>query len=202
MRFSPYQWTKADLIGGNLALDFVNTASQWASGDPIDRLGGPEGLADWALVAGIVDGAGADRLKASASGMFAQAVGLRALIWRLFDAAAHGRKAATRDLSDLRDWTCRARAAQEIVQTGDGFEERWKPGAGPSDRVLFGVSLAAEKLLTEGPLDRLHACGGADCEWMFLDLSKNASRRWCSMATCGNSAKIRKFRTRKKAGGQ
>jgi predicted RNA-binding Zn ribbon-like protein len=50
-----------------------------------------------------------------------------------------------------------------------------------------------------GPLERLHSCGGERCEWMFLDLSKNGKRRWCSMATCGNDAKVKKFRSRSKS---
>jgi predicted RNA-binding Zn ribbon-like protein len=83
------------------------------------------------------------------------------------------------------------------VQTDDGFEERWKAGTAAAETLLFRIALSAERLLTQGRLDRLHACGGADCEWLFLDLSKNGSRRWCSMATCGNSAKVKKFRTRK-----
>lgn len=204
MRFSPYRWSKADIVGGAPALDFVNTASAWASGDPVDRLGGAEGLVDWAVVAGLVAPADAESVRAdlandpqSGAATFDEAIGLRALLWRVFDAAAHGRRVATNDLQALRDWTCRARAAQRIEQTESGFRECCREGARPLETILHTAALSAERLLMEGPLDRLHACGGADCEWMFLDLSKNGSRRWCSMATCGNSAKVKNFRTRK-----
>lgn len=192
------------MVGGDPALDFVNTASAWASGDPVDRLGGAGGLADWAVVAGLAPPADAGRIKAdiakdpqSGAAAFAEATALRALLWRILSAAVHGRRVPAQDLQDLRDWTCRARAAQRIEQTQTGFRECFPQGAPSPETILFAIALSAERLLTQGRIDRLHACGGADCEWMFLDLSKNASRRWCSMATCGNSAKVKKFRTRK-----
>lgn len=209
MRFSPYRWSTADMVGGDPALDFVNTASAWASGDPVDRLGGAEGLADWAAIAGLAAPSDAETIKAeiakdpqSGAAAFAEAIALRALLWRIFDAAAHGRRVSAQDLQDFRHWTCRARAAQRLEQTETGFRECCPEGAPSLETILFAIALSAERLLTQGRLDRLHACGGADCEWMFLDLSKNASRRWCSMATCGNSAKVRKFRTRKTAAAQ
>ena len=209
MRFSPYAWTKADLVGGDLSLDFVNTASAWASGDPIDRLGGAGGLADWAVVTGLAEPhdtaalkAACDQEPAKAAALFDEATTLRALLWRLFTAAAQGGRALPQDLAALHDWICRARAARELRQTRDGFREGFRDGVPPGEKLLLSIALAAGRLLTEGPLDRLRACGGADCEWMFLDLSKNGSRRWCSMATCGNAAKVKKFRTRKTGAGQ
>jgi predicted RNA-binding Zn ribbon-like protein len=192
------------MVGGDIALDFVNTASAWTTGDPVDRLGGLDGLAEWASAAGLVGPADAAALRDAATvedaaGLFGRATALRSLLWRLFDAAAHGRRASPADLAALREWTCCARGEREIVQTSAGFEERWKSGVRKAETLLFEIALSAERLLTQGRLDRLHACGGADCEWMFLDLSKNGSRRWRSMATCGNSAKVKKFRTRKTA---
>jgi predicted RNA-binding Zn ribbon-like protein len=43
---------------------------------------------------------------------------------------------------------------------------------------------------------RLKACRGEDCRWVFLDGSRNSSRRWCDMAACGNRAKSASFRVR------
>ncbi|WIM99046.1 CGNR zinc finger domain-containing protein [Actinoplanes oblitus] len=47
---------------------------------------------------------------------------------------------------------------------------------------------------------RIKACRGEDCRWVFLDASRNSSRRWCAMADCGNRAKIAAFRTRHRGG--
>jgi predicted RNA-binding Zn ribbon-like protein len=52
------------------------------------------------------------------------------------------------------------------------------------------------ELLTAGPLDRLKLCGG--CRWLFLDRSKNRSRRWCSMEHCGTAAKMRRYTGRRR----
>jgi predicted RNA-binding Zn ribbon-like protein len=55
-------------------------------------------------------------------------------------------------------------------------------------------------LLESDRLGRVKRCpGSSDCGWLFLDSSKNASRRWCSMAHCGTEAKVRATRARRRA---
>ena len=58
--------------------------------------------------------------------------------------------------------------------------------------------------LLASPLGRLRRCEAPDCDWFFLDRSRNGTRRWCSMETCGNRAKARRHyeRGRKTAGGE
>jgi len=48
--------------------------------------------------------------------------------------------------------------------------------------------------LRSDELDLLKRCPADNCRWLFLDRTKNRSRRWCDMATCGNQAKARKHR--------
>jgi predicted RNA-binding Zn ribbon-like protein len=67
-------------------------------------------------------------------------------------------------------------------------------GSGPVERVL--ALLAAE-----GVWERLKVCGADDCRWAFYDTSRNRSRTWCSMADCGNRAKVRAYRARRSAPG-
>ena len=166
MRFSPYPWSEKDMIGGNAALDFVNTAADWASGDPEDRLGGPEGFGKWAEMAGLLYADDMKRLREEIAAdpkagedAFETAIRLRAALWRIFNAV----------ITDA-----------EVDEDDLAFVE------------------AAEDFLLNGRLDRLHACGGDACEWLFVDTSKNGKRRWCDMATCGNDAKVKKFRKRNK----
>lgn len=194
------------MLGGDPAVDFVNTASLWSSGDPVDRLGDAEGFLNWVRAAGLADEKelaeaqnALRRDPAAAAAMFDLAVRLRAALKRIFDAAAHGARVQDVDLALLKDLACRARTFRDLIQIDGGFEDRWTKYAPSIEKPLLAIALAAERLLREAPLDRLHACGGEGCEWMFLDLSKNASRRWCSMATCGNAAKVKKFRSRKKS---
>jgi predicted RNA-binding Zn ribbon-like protein len=48
--------------------------------------------------------------------------------------------------------------------------------------------------------DRLKRCANRDCGWVFVDTSKNRSRQWCEMRTCGNRANVRRFRARLRRG--
>jgi predicted RNA-binding Zn ribbon-like protein len=56
---------------------------------------------------------------------------------------------------------------------------------------LWPVAHAATALLTSGDLDRLKLCAG--CHWVFLDSSRNHSRRWCTMEVCGTDEKKRRY---------
>jgi predicted RNA-binding Zn ribbon-like protein len=59
------------------------------------------------------------------------------------------------------------------------------------------LAQAACDLMTSGMLDRLRACGSETCRWLFLDTSKNHTRRWCDMKICGNRMKARRFHARR-----
>jgi predicted RNA-binding Zn ribbon-like protein len=63
--------------------------------------------------------------------------------------------------------------------------------------VRYRIADAAVSLLTGDAAARLKAC--PTCGWVFLDVSKNRSRRWCSMSTCGSVDKARRYYRRKKA---
>jgi predicted RNA-binding Zn ribbon-like protein len=58
------------------------------------------------------------------------------------------------------------------------------------------VTARALALLEAPQLERLRLCDGHDCGWVFIDTSKNGKRRWCDMATCGNTAKARRYAER------
>jgi predicted RNA-binding Zn ribbon-like protein len=62
------------------------------------------------------------------------------------------------------------------------------------DDVLAPIAVAAVDLLRSGPLDRISVCDA--CPWLFLDTSRNHSRRWCSMEDCGARAKMRRYRAK------
>ncbi|MAW81488.1 MAG: hypothetical protein CMI63_14720 [Parvularcula sp.] len=205
MRFSPYPWSEKDMIGGNAALDFVNTAADWASGDPEDRLGGPEGFGKWAEMAGLLYADDMKRLREEIAAdpkagedAFETAIRLRAALWRIFNAVITDAEVDEDDLAFLD--ACKVRAANHcrLARDGDGFRRRCAEEAPALERALRLIVEAAEDFLLNGRLDRLHACGGDACEWLFVDTSKNGKRRWCDMATCGNDAKVKKFRKRNK----
>jgi predicted RNA-binding Zn ribbon-like protein len=80
------------------------------------------------------------------------------------------------------------------------FDWRWRADAVELDAVLWPVANSAIDLLTAGDLSRIKECPEG-CTWLFYDLSKNASRRWCSMEGCGSQAKMRRYRARRQPGG-
>jgi len=208
MRFSPYPWAARDMIGGNPALDFVNTASKWSSGEPVDRLEGAAGFVEWAGLAGLLDNEELARARDAirrdpegAAAAYEKAHALRRALWGIFSALAAGRKVDAADLAALGEWSRRAACCSELAPDGDKFVRRRTKDIPAIEAPVLAIAEAAEGLLRHGPLGRLHACGGENCEWLFLDLSKNGRRRWCSMATCGNEAKVKKFRSRTKTAG-
>jgi predicted RNA-binding Zn ribbon-like protein len=65
--------------------------------------------------------------------------------------------------------------------------------------MLWPVVRSAAELLTSDELGRVRECAADNCAWLFLDRSKNRSRRWCDMAVCGNRDKVRRFRQRSRS---
>ena len=64
--------------------------------------------------------------------------------------------------------------------------------AGPVGRALAIIARAS----ADGTWERLKVCPADDCRWAFYDFSRNHSRTWCSMSSCGNRAKARAYRSR------
>ena len=71
------------------------------------------------------------------------------------------------------------------------------PVGGPLDAALASIARSFAATLAEADISRLKICQNRDCLWVFLDSSKNKSRRWCE-TTCGNLMKVRRFRQRRK----
>jgi predicted RNA-binding Zn ribbon-like protein len=70
------------------------------------------------------------------------------------------------------------------------------PGLPPGERALAALAIAWSELRTTGDAARLKRCAEHTCGWVFWDVSKNRSRRWCSMRVCGNRAKARRHAVR------
>jgi predicted RNA-binding Zn ribbon-like protein len=85
-----------------------------------------------------------------------------------------------------------------VVPTGSRFEWEWPGVALDLDRVTWWVARSAAELLTSKNLTFVRECASYDCGWLFLDTTKNRSRRWCDMRTCGNRAKSRRHYERRR----
>lgn len=194
------------LVGGDAALDFVNTASWYRapSAPPRDyldlvgkeRLVVPEDLFRWGTTAGLVPahqrGTGAVR---SATAL-PRARALRRAIHRLFKGVIEGWPAEEADLAALDAELADARGGVRLAVQGNAFQWEWRSTPDPEDRILWSVAQRAADLLTSPMLGQIGQCRGDECGWLYLDSSRNHSRRWCEMADCGNLAKVRRFRGR------
>jgi predicted RNA-binding Zn ribbon-like protein len=85
-------------------------------------------------------------------------------------------------------------------ESNDSLRVEWTWGRFESHPHLpvWLIARAAAGLLTSEDTGRIHQCRSATCRWLFLDMSRNHSRRWCDMQLCGNRMKARRFQRRLK----
>lgn len=193
-----------EIIGGHPAVDFVNTVGAWNSDAAGDYLTGYGDFLRWNEMAGLIGPNGLRILRATPekdqAAAFAEAVRLREDLHDVFAARAAGQPLPRPALEHLNDiirrtanWRCLA--ADEETDYRD-ICCLWNFTGASAIAALGPIAWKAAELLELGQLDRLKECPGAHCGWLFLDTSKNRSRQWCSMKTCGNNAKVRRFRER------
>lgn len=194
----PRTFTDVDdvpLVGGRLCLDFVNTTGARESGSPRERLTCYRDLLVWGRRAGVLDTnavrqlrrAAADR-QAEAARALRRACAVREDLYRLFSALAAHRGPDPRSAERLAEHWRDARRHQELVAGDNGFELRLAVNETDLDRILAPIVISAVDLLTSDGLPQVRRC--AECDWLFLDTSKNGTRRWCK-STCGNRARAR-----------
>ena len=190
-------------IGGNLALDFANTVHDHGNADPEDDLKSFAELADWGEQAGVLSAQAARRLlrsaatdSSAAARDFARLIALRELVYRIFAAIAAGRSVSSEGLEKLNAQLKDALAHARLTRDGARYVLGWMECRRPADRLLGEITYAAAELLTQGGLRRVRQCAGDHCSWLFVDTSRNGMRRWCDMQSCGNRAKVRRFRKR------
>jgi predicted RNA-binding Zn ribbon-like protein len=191
------------LAGGHLALDFVNTVGglRKEPPSPADELIDTyDDLAIWCARLGVISDRQADSLRAAArrDERAAQRALRRTralrdeLIYPIFRSLADGKEPPAKFLDRLRDEERAALAGARLARAGgsDAMDWTWPPPRELTD-PLRPIVHAAVELLTHGPLERVKTCG--NCRWLFLDQSRNHSRRWCRMDECGIQMKHARF---------
>jgi predicted RNA-binding Zn ribbon-like protein len=196
------------LIGGHVALDFANTAGWHASDSWYERLTDYADMVAWARRAAGLPGVEAEallrqaaRTPAAARRAYGKMIRLREADYRIFAALAQHRAPATDDLAELHAAHVAALEAARFAPGPDGRQLlAWPSGGADFLRPIHPVIVAAATLLGSADLARLRQCGNHPCGWLFLDRSRNGSRRWCSSAECGNASRVRRFRARQRPG--
>lgn len=193
------------LRGGHLALDFANTVGWHAREEQEERLTSYARVLDWARQTGALTPARAERLAASAAVQpdvanraLAEIVTVREAIYHLFSALAAGRPLPDNALATLNGTLTEALGYLRLATSATGLTWVWVDEDERFDRPLWPVVRAAAELLTSPDRARVRECAGTGCGWLFLDTSRNRSRRWCDTRDCGNRERVRRHYARQR----
>jgi predicted RNA-binding Zn ribbon-like protein len=194
-------------LGGNLALDFTNTATYHAGRVDHDFLASYGYLLAWALDAGLIEADEAHRLAQEsardpdqAALALSHARKLRHVLYRLFSAVTENSLQDQSALVAFNRLIAVWMPRRQLDLVGDRYLWSWTHAAEDLEYILGAVVLAAAELLASPQSVKIRRCPG--CSWLFVDTSRNQRRRWCSMAFCGSKAKSQRQYQRKLANQQ
>ncbi len=193
------------LEGGKLCLDFTNTVD-WRNDNKRRKewLNNFSDLILWSRHVGILEEktARALSLKASrqpdkARQIYKKAIELREILFHIFSSLAAERKPEDYNLSIFNRFLVEAMGESCVVSSQNGFTWSFCPDPDSMDFILNPIIKSAADLLVSSDLKRVKICAEKSCGWLFIDMSRNYSRRWCNMKDCGNRAKAHRYYQRK-----
>lgn len=199
-----------DIPGNWLCLDFTHTLQDRFNADRKELLHSYSDVLAWGLFMHLLGEEEAWELlriaeqhPQPATKALHEAVNVREAIYRIFYNISQDDAPDANDMALLNTMLAQAMAHACIVGEKERqFRWDWqaKSDADRLELINWIVVRSAADLLTSDKLSDVRACAAEDCRWLFLDISKNHSRRWCDMETCGNQAKARRHYSRKKSG--
>jgi len=197
---------KFQFVGGELCLDFCNSVGGKRGVRPREYLNSYQDFVSWSEQAALLDAGRAHELlrrathrPSTGAAALKRAIRLREAIYRIFLSLGENKKPAEDDIGELNVELGRSLNRLRVSPGKNGFGWEWNADAIEVDYPLGPIARSAADLLTSGrTLENIRQCQGDNCGWLFLDSSKNHSRCWCDMRDCGNRAKVRRHRLRKK----
>jgi predicted RNA-binding Zn ribbon-like protein len=201
---APIRQHQFKLAGGHPALEFINTVRDWTVPEPHDYLTEFADAIRFSEAAGLLTRADVLRLRRRTPHLeLTRLRELRALLKRIFQMRLSGKAPSSTDLEKLSAGLAEAARATRLRVATQRHRSPQVPirrdiaVAKAGDALLrLRIVEAAVALLVSDAMLRVKSC--PSCGWFFLDVSKNRSRRWCSMATCGSVAKARRYYRRSK----
>lgn len=195
-----------ELLGGRLCLDFTNTVSTRIETLHHEYLTSYSDLVAWSRHVGVLTGdeaqvllRNAARHPEQASSVLEQAIALRETMYRIFSAVVNQQAPERADLAALNAALHKALARLGILPSADGFGWTWVRDQTDFDQMLWPIVRSAADLLTDSDLSRVRQCAREGCDWLFVDSSKNHSRRWCTMKLCGSRVKAHRYYHRRRS---
>ena len=192
------------LCGGSLCLNFVNTVHCYGCEDIGEYLNTYTDLVAWSRHVGTISAGEAKTLShraarhpAEAKSVHRRAIELREAVYRIFTMTLEGRAEAREEIAVFNNYLAGALKQSAIVKTDDGFSMEITGNKENLDWMLNPVIRSAANLMVSKKFKRVKKCADPTCGWLFLDTSRNRSRRWCDMRDCGNRAKASRFYKKK-----
>jgi len=194
------------LIAGEPCLDFANTADWHASDRPRETLHTFADLLEWCRQARLVEPRTAGEMQraarrrpSAARAAWSRALALREALYRIALALARREPVPADDLATLNRALRSTLGHQSLEPTAAGLSRAWAPPRQPLDALLRPILESAVHLLTSDRHLRIGQCADdRGCGWLYVDTTKNRSRRWCDMTDCGNRAKARRHVERRR----
>ncbi len=191
------------LIGGRLCIDFANTRGWRESERPEEHLASYDDVVIWSVRAGIANSRDATRLRkearvhpGAARSVFTRVIALREAMYRVFSAIASAHRAPDTDLKVINDELRRASRHRHIGAAADGFAWEWDRSTSSLESPLWPIARSCADVLTSDDVAKLRECAGYPCGWLFIDATKNHSRRWCDTRDCGNRIRVQRHYAR------
>ncbi len=201
-----------DLSGGHPALDLVNTLDdRFAEAGPVELLADYGGLLRFAQQTGLLHPRQVRLLTKSvrpqaAAGALRSARDLREALAAAFYASLAGRPPPDPDVRTLERHFLASEQHRQLqwreaaARNGQpGIAWHWGRFEKEAELPVWILAQQAAQLMLSDSMQRVRACGADTCRWLFLDTSKNHTRRWCNMKVCGNRIKARRFQARRGA---
>ncbi|MGI8552546.1 MAG: CGNR zinc finger domain-containing protein [Dehalococcoidia bacterium] len=192
-------------IPEDLCLAYANTLSWRGSARPAEKLHDLAGLLGWIEQSA---GAGARATEATRDPahddqktvlrIFAEAIVMREVIFRIFSAVAAGARIRDQDFVALKRALAEAPTRNQLERVGDSYAWRVERLRLSVPDILAPVLWSAADLVLNAQHRRIRQCANEQCLWLFVDQSKSGSRRWCDMTSCGNRAKARRHYSKMK----
>jgi predicted RNA-binding Zn ribbon-like protein len=176
----------------DLAIDFANTLFWRGSEAPSEGLVDFPALIDWLARAEVPWEILAAAPDGRAMAVFAEAIGIREAIYRIFSDITEGRAPAEADLAALNAALAEAPPRGRLVHEASGYAWAAETSRRGVATLLAPVLWSAADLLARAGRLRIRRCENDKCRWLFIDRSKAGTRRWCDMAACGNRAKAQR----------
>jgi predicted RNA-binding Zn ribbon-like protein len=190
-----------ELVGGAICLDFVNTVNSRLHPEH-EYLMQYSDLVDWANKVGILSPAQVTQLQKrgkqnteAAEAALLSALSLRDLLYKIFSQAAKGFEPEKKELQSFIAAYGESFSHGQFLKTEKHYKTTWRVDESP-DALLWPIIYSAGELLLSDELGRVKECPG--CGWLFMDSSKNQSRRWCSMNSCGARDKMQRYHKRQR----